>query len=168
MLRRCRGLLVAAVLVGWLGLAGPAAAVYPPPVKDDAKLFSAEALEKANKKVRDIYANYKKDVVIETYTAVPEGKTVPEDPNKRGAFFTEWAQSRAKELGINGVYVLICKSPTILRIRVDPDTTKKAFTNKDVSALAKKLIEYLKEKKFDNALAAGLEVIETAYKANLK
>src|SRR5206468_11877554 len=50
-----------ALLFVWLGPAGPARAVFPPPVKDDAKFFSAEALDKANKKIRTIYGEYRSE-----------------------------------------------------------------------------------------------------------
>jgi hypothetical protein len=169
MLPRPRWLLVPALLaVGWLGLVASAGAVYPPPIKDEAKLFSAEALDKANKRIKEIYAHARKDLVIETYAAVPEGKKVPEDKNKKEEFFAEWASARVKDLGVNGVYVLICKSPTYLYIEADNLTRKRAFTGKDRAALQRKLIDSFRDKKFDEGLKEGIEVVEAAYRANLK
>src|SRR5262245_60516026 len=107
MARGVRGLVVPAAVALWLGLAASAAAVFPPPVKDDGKFFTKEGLEKANKKIKEIYSAYKVDVVLETYETPPAGKAVPEDREKRTAFFREWADSRAKELGVNGLYILI-------------------------------------------------------------
>src|SRR2546427_21791 len=44
-----------AVFLAWLLTAGPALAVFPPPIKDDGKFFTREGLEKANKKIKEIY-----------------------------------------------------------------------------------------------------------------
>jgi hypothetical protein len=159
---------MAALLLVWLGLAAPARAVFPPPLKDDGKFFAAEAVDKANKKIKEIYSKFKKDVIIETYAGVPEGKKLPEDPKKKGEFFDEWAKSRQEELGVNGVYVLILKMPPTLRIRVDDRTSRRAFTKSNVDQLAKALIAKLREKKFDDALKDGVDVVETAFKANTK
>jgi hypothetical protein len=164
---RTPGLLVPALLAGWLLLAGPAAAVFPPPIKDEAKLFSAEALDKANKKIKDIYRAARKDVVIETYAAVPEGKKVPEEPKKKMEFFRDWARARTKELGVNGIYILISTNPRALYVQVDPVTRKKAFPAKDRKKLEQKLLGSFKEKKFDAGLLEGLDVIASALKANL-
>src|SRR5437879_3736831 len=94
-----RWLLMPALLLVWLGAAAPTRAVFPPPIKDDAKLFSADGVDKANKKIKEIYSKFKKDLVIETYAGIPEGKKLPEDPKKIGEFFAEWSKSRAQEVG---------------------------------------------------------------------
>ncbi len=168
MVSRTRWLLLLGLLVVWLGLASPAPAVFPPPIKDDGKFFSAEFVEKANKKIKEIYSSSKKDLVIETYATVPEGKKLPEDKNKLGEFFAEWAKARSEELGVNGVYVLICKSPTRLQIQVDTETRKRAFTAKDRDRLQQKFIAGFKEKKFDDGLKDGIDAVEAAFRANLK
>jgi hypothetical protein len=168
MLTRTRWLLLPALLVVWLGLAGPASAVYPPPIKDEGKFFSAEMVDKANKKIKEIYSATKKDLVIETYPGIPEGKKLPEDKNKIGEFFAEWAKARSAELGVNGVYVLICKSPHRLQIQPDAATGKRAFTAKDRERMQQKMIAAFKESKFDVGLKEGIDVVEAALRANLK
>jgi hypothetical protein len=168
MLSRTRWLLVPALLLFWLGLVGPAPAVYPPPIKDDGKFFSAEVADKANKKIKEVYDSSKKDLVIETYAAFPDAKKLPEEANKKAEAITAWSKSRAKELGVNGVYVLICKEPTVFRIQVDPRTYRRAFTKSDIERLSKTMIAGLREKKFDDALKGGVDVVEAALKANAK
>jgi uncharacterized membrane protein YgcG len=167
MLLRARRLLVPALVVVWLGLAAPVNAVFPPPVKDEGKFFSAEAVDKANKKIKEIYSKSRKDLVIETYASVPEGKKVPEDPKKRAEFFDEWARSRSEELGVNGIYVLICKKPTQVRIEVDR-RSRRAFTKADAERLVKRIVGAFRENKFDDGLLGGTEVVEAALKASSK
>jgi hypothetical protein len=56
-------LIVPALLAGWLvpvGLA-PAARNVAPVIHDGAKFFSEDAIDKADKKIRDIYREYHKD-----------------------------------------------------------------------------------------------------------
>jgi hypothetical protein len=167
MLRTWRWLVLPAVLFGWLGLVSPAAAVFPPAIKDDAKLFSAEAVEKANKKIREIYSTYKKDVVIETYAAIPADLEKKFKDKGKAEFFKEWAATRGKELGLNGLYILICKEPRYLYMEVDT-RSKKAFKTSDGEKLKKTLFTAFKEKKYDTGLTEALDVVESAFKSNLK
>ena len=51
-------------------------------------------MDKTNKKIKEIYAKFKKDLVIETFAGIPEGKKLPEDSKKIGEFFAEWAKTR--------------------------------------------------------------------------
>jgi hypothetical protein len=162
MLRWTHVLLVLAIL------AGPAWAVFPPPIKDDGKFFKPDALEKANKKIKDIYEKYHKDVVVETLaplTADQEKKLKEEGKTK---FFGSLALNRAKELGVHGIYIVFSKSPTGLHVHMDPATQKQAFTARDRKVLIDKIIARFKEKEFDAGLLDGLEVIESALKANSK
>ena len=162
-----RGLGWAGLVSGCLVLAGPARAIYPPGVKDEGKFFTKEGLEKADKKIREIYAKYRKDVVVETYPAAPEGKTVPEEKEKRAKFFREWAETRIRDLGVNGVYVLVNRKPGRVEMAVDGLTRKRAFPAEDRNKAAKKMLAEFKDEKFDAGLMAALESIEASLKANL-
>jgi len=162
----CRPVLPALLFV-WLGLAGPARAVFPPPVKDDAKLFSPETLEKANKKIRALYGESRKDVVIETYLTIPADLEKKYKELGKAKFFAEWAAQRVNDLGVNGVYILICKDPAHLQIAVDEQTRKKAFSLADRDKLARKMLEQFRDKKFDAGLLEGIDFIGSTLKANL-
>lgn len=149
-----------------LGLVRPAWAIYPPPIKDDGKFFSKEGVEKANKKIRALYENYKKDVIVETVATLPsdqERKLKDEGGTK---FFAKLASDRGKEVGLNGIYVILCKSPKHLQVHMDPQTQKKAFTAANRKTLLDRMVAQLKEEKFDAALDAALAEIESAFKAN--
>lgn len=157
-----------AVAVAWLGLAGSASAVFPPPVKDDGQFFTKEGLEKANKKIKEVYQNYKKDVVVETITGLSsdQEKKLKEEGNTK--FFARMARDRAVELGVNGVYVLLSKKPTHIQVHMDPDTQKKAFTAANRKTLIDKIVAQFKADRFDVGLLDGLGVIEAALKSNVK
>lgn len=161
-----RWLLVPAVLAGCLVFVRPAAAVFPPPIRDDGKFFSAEALEKANKKVRQIYEEYGRDVVVETFAAIPADLEKKYKDMGKKEFFAEWARTRAKELGVHGVYVLICKRPSRIEVETDSATLKKAFTFGEREKLSQKVAGKFREKKFDEGLQDGLDFVAMTLKAN--
>jgi uncharacterized protein len=161
-----RSVLVPALLAGWLATAGRAAAVYPPPVKDEGKFFSAEALDKANRTIRQIYQRFEKDVVIETFPTIPADLEKKYKEEEKASFFNEWARKRAEELGVNGIYILICKKPGRVEVEVGNQTQKKAFTRNDRDRLVQGILKDFKEKKFDEGLREGVEFIESAMRKN--
>jgi len=156
------------VLAIVLGVISPALAVFPPPADDKAKFFGKEALDSANKKIRAIYQNYKKDVVIVTIPALSPEQTKKLDEDGKTKFFAKLARDNAVDIGLNGIYILICKKPQHLQVHMDPDTQKKAFTAANRKTLIDKFVAQFKEDNFDAGLKDALEAIETALKANHK
>jgi uncharacterized membrane protein YgcG len=152
----------------WLLTAGSAHAVFPPAIKDDGKFFKSETLEKANKKIREIYEKYKKDVVIETIPSLTDEQEKKLKEEGREKFFARFALDRAKALGVNGIYILLFKKPTHLQVHMDPGTQKKAFTAANRRALIDKIVANFKEEKFDEGLLAGLDVIESTLRVSTK
>ncbi len=165
--RRCR-VLVPAVLAGWLAAAGAASAVFPPPVKDEGKFFSAEALEKINKKIRQLYTASGCDVVVETVPAVPADREAKYKELGKDKFFLEWARKRAEELGVNGVYVLVCKSPGRVEVGLTGPAGRRLFAPGDRERITNKMLGPFRDKKFDEGLNAALDFIETTLKAGAR
>src|SRR5207245_49014 len=95
--------------------------------------------------------------IREAWPAFHAGREPPNPADLEGKFkelgkekfFAEWARQRIKELGVNGVYVLVCKSPARLEAEVTENTRKKDFTLADRDRLVKKMAERFREKKFD-------------------
>jgi uncharacterized membrane protein YgcG len=160
--------LIPALLLAWLLPAGPARAVFPPPIKDDGKFFKPETLEKANKKIREIYEKYRKDVIVETLPSLTADQEKKMKDEGRQKFFAKFALDRSKELGLNGVYIVFSKNPQHYQIHMDPGTQKKAFTASDRAKLAETIVKRFKEGNFDAGLLDGLDVLEAGLKANTK
>jgi uncharacterized protein len=160
--------LAPAVLAGWLAAAGVASAVFPPPVKDEGKFFSAEALEKANKKIRQLYTAFGCDVVVETVPAVPAEMEAKYKEVGKDKFFLEWARKRAGELGVNGVYVLVCKSPGRVEVGLNGPAGKRMFAPGDRERVVSKMLGPFRDKKFDEGLAAALDFVEVTLKAGAR
>src|SRR5262249_14072226 len=135
----------------------------------DGKFFSAEAGNKANQKIKKIAQDYNKDLLIETFAQIPadlQKDYKPENEQKR-AFFEKWARDRAFENAVNGVDVLIWKSPGHLQIGVGNETRKKAFTRGNRDGMAKDLPAKCKAKKYDEGLEEAVDFYATTLKQNL-
>lgn len=146
---------------------GTAAAAVAPTIKDEAKLFSEDARDKANQKLRQIYRDYHKDLLIETFPEVP--KDLQKDLADKGKdkFFADWALHKAREADVNGVYVLICKHPGHVQVEVGNETRKKAFTLDNRSKLIKTLVENFRDKKYDQGLTEGVDYVASTLRENL-
>jgi uncharacterized membrane protein YgcG len=165
--RLMRVVAVAALACGLLGV-GTARAVFPPPVKDDGKFFTKEGLDRANKKIRDIYEKYKKDVVVETMTSLTADEAKKMDEEGKGKYFAKLTRDRSVALGLNGIYILVLKKPQHLQVHMDPETQKRMFTAANRKTLIEKIVAQFKEDQFDQGLHDGLDAIEAALKANSK
>jgi uncharacterized membrane protein YgcG len=140
--------------------AGTATAVAPE-VKDEAKFFSPETIKKANAEIREIMRKYGKDVLIETFSSVPEGqvdkvKAMPLD--ERIKFFHTWATERMDAAVVNGVYILVCKNPA----RVHAEASAKArnvFDKKTLDKLSEILVSRFQKKEFDEGILAAIQFV---------
>src|SRR5262249_48668481 len=133
MFRINRWILSALALAGLVAVAGVAVAALVSEVKDDGGFFTAEAIKKANREIKAIKEQLKHDLVIETFKEVQADKKadfekIAKDTKEKARFFDEWAHQRFRELDVNGIYIMICKNPTFLEVRVGNDARKKAFT----------------------------------------
>jgi hypothetical protein len=144
-----------------LVLAAGVSAVAPV-VRDDAKLFSAEAVKKANAEIREIAEKFGRDLLIETFASVPaddQEKVKNMDKQERAKYFEKWAIDRAKETVVNGVYVLICKEPTYLYVEVTPKA-RTVFSVKARDKLRELFLGDLREKRFDEALLGAAKLVQ--------
>src|SRR5947209_2954728 len=101
MVRYARWALVGALLLGW-----STAAVHAREVRDEAGLFSATAKEKADADIAAIKNKFNKDLFVETKKQEPP------------ANFATWAEKRAQEERVNGVYIVILTYGTKYRFAV--------------------------------------------------
>jgi hypothetical protein len=138
-------------------------------VDDRAGLFSADAVARAREAVRQFRKDYHRDLFIETFAHVPDGDR--KDVSglwtwSRERYFTGWAKRRAKTVGVDGVYVLICKQPKHVHVLVYPDTPEQAFTDDNTKELRRRLERQL-PKAPDAALEDAAAFVRDTVKENL-
>lgn len=153
---------LAALLVGLLFAPAVGAQAVrderPRLVRDEIGLFSSAAIRQANEDVAHLKSKYHKDLLIET---VKEG---PKD-----AKFGRWAEERAEERRINGLYVVITEKPRRhLEVVVGNKTRQSGrFTQQDAKELSRLMLSRLKkEGKKDAALTAGTQFVLDTFRQN--
>jgi len=133
-------------------------------VRDNGDFFSEPAKKEATRKISEIETQFKKELVIETFTSIPEeikrGVDLADKPalNK---MFEQWTVKEARQQKINGIYILISREPAHLQIVVGNDTQNKAFTLMDRDNLVTLMRSKLRTKQNDEALLECVKFVST-------
>jgi len=136
-----------------------------PEIKDEAKFFSADAIKKANKQIREIERKFGKDLLIETLPAVPAdqaAKVKAMSPEEREKFFRNWAVDRAEAAVVNGVYIMIVKDPAHLEIEIS-SKARASFSKEEFDKLRSALLGKFRNKQFDEGLQEAVRLVEERF-----
>jgi prolyl oligopeptidase len=142
--------------------AGPALAqdksVGPAKTVDDgARLFSADAREKANTEIAEIKRRYGKDLFIQTIAEA--GKTTFASAEEKSQYFRKLALQKARNAGVDGIFVLISAKPRYLETLAGNVTRKRGiFTDENLRVLRDKFTRKL-GKDSDGALQDAVEYV---------
>jgi len=131
-----------------------------PQVKDGANFFSSGAVRKANDTIADIKQRYGKDLMIETFAEIPADMQDRYRRDGKEKFFQEWVTERGRAEGLNGVELLICKSPARVEVGVGSDTRAQAFTDSDRDRLRDVIVNGFKDKRYDDALLDAVNLVD--------
>ncbi|NBY00698.1 MAG: TPM domain-containing protein, partial [Planctomycetes bacterium] len=138
-------------------------------VKDTAGFFSENAKSEANRRILDIEKRFKHDLVIETFSTIPEdikkGVNLKDKP-AANRMYHQWAQKQFANLRVNGVYILLSKDPAHLQIEVGNETQKKIFSLLDRDNLTSIMLTKLKEKQNDQALTEAVNFVYNAMESH--
>lgn len=133
----------------------------PPESKDEAKLFSKEVWAEFTELSKKLYSDRKTDFAIETIEA-PVGESVAKvramEPKERFAFFREAAMKRIKAGQIDGVYILVCKSPGFAFVGVTKDAVS-AFPDGFSKKVEEAMLAKFKSQKFDEGLREAMKLV---------
>lgn len=138
-------------------------------VQDHAGLFHLDALVKARVAIQDFRRDYHRDLFIETFDRVPaaDQKHVSALRLKaREHYFADWATNRARTIGLDGVYVLLCKEPRYVYVLVYPNTAEQAFGTDDAQSL-RRLLERELPQTPDAALLDTVAFVRNTVSDNL-
>ncbi len=133
-------------------------------IRDEAGLFSPEAVRKAEAVVRKMASEHKKELYIETLATLPSvekgGPDLKNDAATR-KWLNEYAIGRAKSHSVDGVYFLLVKEPRKFQFEVGSKTQEKAFTQTNRVEAEKLIVPYLKDRKMDEALSALVNFVSS-------
>ncbi len=137
-------------------------------VHDNAKIFGPDAIDRADAAMTKMEQAHNKQLVVETFTGIPDDQKPSMEKLGKDAFFKQWMSNRARELRVNGVYVLICMDPKHLEVGAGRNTIARGdFTEQDVQKLRDQMQKLLKEKDYDGALSNAVDTVDQAYTANI-
>ena len=131
-------------------------------IRDTAAFFSEAAKSEAGRSLTEIGRRFRKDLVIETYREIPETVRQGVDLKDKPAvsrMFEQWTVQQARQLRVNGIYVLLTKEPAHLQVVVGNETQNNAFTLRDRDALAGLMLGKLRNQQNDAALLEGVNFV---------
>ena len=151
---------------GMLSAAGAGASAGT--ITDDAHIFSSSAVAQVQQIIDQIRIRHSKDLNVETIASVPADQRGALEAQGKDAFFEQWARERAKAMGTNGVYVLICMEPRHLQVEVGNKTLTREFTRADREALRIRLISQFKAQQYDAGIIDAANFVLERMDANTR
>jgi V8-like Glu-specific endopeptidase len=119
---------------------------------DGGRFFSEDALKFINDTAKETFTKSSRDLVVETYAAIPGGKSAEVkamSPSEREKFFRDWTKSRMESEDMDGVLLVVTRDPSHLHFEVSPSLRLSA---EDVKKLREGLLAAFREKKFDDGV----------------
>jgi hypothetical protein len=155
------------VLVGLVGIArGDDRAA---PIRDEAGLFHAEAIARAEQRIADIHRKFDRRLFVQTVaSASPKERRLFRFLGKPqvNRLLEEQARRRGDEVGMPGVYVVICNKPRDVHVIVRPDDDTE-FTERDAETLRRTVVRSLNQRNADAALLVLVEQVQNVLQAHL-
>jgi hypothetical protein len=137
-------------------------------VHDNAKLFSADAVSKADRDIAVMKAKHNKDLNLDTFSAVPADQKANLNGQDSSTFFEAWAAQLGKEHNGNGVEILICMDPVQITVLPGKETRERGdFTVADSASVRKAIAPLMHGKQYDQALAKAVSEVDTVYTDNI-
>ncbi len=135
-------------------------------VKDGGHFFSSSTMVQAGELISGLNAQTGKTVLVETFSTIPPAIKARYPSPTIKAFFYNWAARLGKAHHVNGVVILMCRSPGYLVVRADKATLKTVFPPADQAAANHLMLALCRSSQFSAALLSGLDLIARVIKSN--
>jgi uncharacterized membrane protein YgcG len=135
-------------------------------VHDNAGIFSADAVAKAEAAITQIRDRHHRDLRIETFPQLSDEQRAAFDRQGKARFFAQWAADRARNAEVDGVFILICMSPGHVEVVHAGQGSDKVFTARDRDELSPAMGKVLGEKQYDDALTRAVAFVQKRMDAN--
>jgi len=137
-----------------------------PVVLDGADLFRPETIDKADAIIRQIKQSTGKDLMVESYKAIPDTMRPDYERKGRDIFHRDWVRERGRALQVDGVFILITRDPGRLQIGLGAKVVGHLFTERDRVELQQLMTNLFRQSKFDEGLLAGVEFVQKRIERN--
>lgn len=137
-----------------------------PRIIDGGMFFGGEAVSEAEDVLRAVKLASGRDVVVETFAAVPEELREELARDGKDKFYEAWLNRLARRRGVRGVFVLMTREPGRVQVGVDRDTRQRVFTVADREALRDILVKGFRVKQFDRGLLDGVRFVRARIALN--
>ncbi|HWG43852.1 MAG TPA: hypothetical protein VN688_13830 [Gemmataceae bacterium] len=138
------------------------------PIRDEAELFHADTILRAEQQIEDIRRTYDRNLFVDTVKSA--------SPRERKLFRFLWtrqvnrileehARKRASESKVDGIYVVICNDPKDVHVIVRP-ADDDMFTQHDSEELRRSLARRLQDSGPDPALLAMTNQVRATLQAH--
>jgi len=126
--------------------------------KDEGKFFSEEEWKKVTPAAEKLLKQKGVDFLIETVESLPKAdveKLKAMKAPEREKYYSDYTDARSKELKLNGVYIIVSKTPATLYVHI----SKSADFPQDFGPrLRSALIMNFVDKKFDQGLQKAIDM----------
>jgi hypothetical protein len=146
------------------------------PIQDDARMFSAEAQERARNEIDRVRARFNVEIMLETFSSMPsELKNQTRGTKEDRQLMAEWAVNRARSIVIDadkgkitaadGVYVLILRDPLYVHVVAGSAALERGFTAGRAERLERQTRRTLAKGRNDVALENAVLYIGNDFQA---
>ncbi len=148
-----------------LAISAPGVAWASRGIADGGEFFG-DAEQSAGTKIEELFAKHHKDIRIETFAAMPEAQQAKLKQLGSEPFFKGWLVERAKAEHVDGLFILICRQPAMIKVGINESTRKTKFNDGDREALWKLIKRRFDKQEFDAGLLDGLKYISDRFEAH--
>lgn len=162
------GIGLIAMLLLLLAAAPRAASAASNGVRDEAHLFSPDAISRAEQAIRQINQKHHKDVLVETFPEIPQDEQSRFQQDGRDRFYAAWADQLAHQNAVDGVMILITRTPGHIQVWDGNKTGQRLFTSADRDRLSKNILAgAFRNKQYDQGLEQGVQFIQQQMDAHV-
>lgn len=155
---------------GCLLVAGPGRTAGPE-IADQADFFSQRAERQAASLMDELQRKHGVEVRIETFNQPPGGqadRVKSMSARERGQFFQDLLKRLARERRAKGIFLLVSREPSHLRMGVSQELHQRGFTDADRDAAVDAMMSAFREKDYDRGLISALETIRSRAQRGLQ
>ncbi len=144
----------------------------PHTVLDEAELFRPQTVERVRRRLDALYARDGIGVLIETIRTLPleqRDQLARAGNAKAGRIFAAWTRRRARDNGVDGIYVLISADPSYRLVHVTtwPEEMGQVFSERDCNQVRLAFVDRRNAKHPDDAVLDAVAEIESILSYNL-